>query len=225
VAHAVLCVQDSGRGIPVEMLEKVFDLFVQVSPTLDRSSGGLGLGLTLVKRLVEMHGGVVMARSDGLGMGSEFLVRLPLPKQVRTPVEAKEGPHAGPAVAGPKQHVLIVEDIDDFRDVLRDTLEDWGHHVSVAKNGLEGAARILELRPDVALVDLGLPGIDGYELARRVRAAPNGTELYLIALTGYGGAEERSRAQKAGFDRHLTKPIAVEELLQVLSHRKPVGAA
>ncbi|HEY0468106.1 MAG TPA: response regulator, partial [Polyangiaceae bacterium] len=205
-----------------QMLDKVFELFVQVAPTLDRSAGGWGLGLTLVKRLVEMHGGVVFARSEGLGKGSEFVVRLPLPKGLPSLAELKAGPLPGPANARPAQHVLIVEDSADFRDALQGVLEDLGHRVSVAKNGLEGAARILELRPNVALVDLGLPGIDGYEMARRIRAAPNGADLYLVALTGYGGAGDRAKAQEAGFDRHLTKPISVDELSQIVSGPKPV---
>ncbi|HKO49810.1 MAG TPA: ATP-binding protein, partial [Polyangiaceae bacterium] len=157
-AHAVLCVRDSGQGIPAQMLDKVFELFVQVTPSLDRSSGGLGLGLTLVKRLVEMHGGDVVARSEGLGKGSEFLVRLPLSEDLRSPAEVKEDPQPAFVMA---RHVLIVEDADDYRDTLREILEDFGHEVSVATDGLAGAARILELRPNVALVDLGLPGIDG----------------------------------------------------------------
>jgi len=221
-AHALLCVRDSGRGIPGEMLDKVFDMFVQVSPSLDRSSGGLGLGLTLVKRLIEMHGGVVVARSEGQAKGSEFRVRLPLPKFVGPAAEAKAAPRTQPPLTYDKRRVLIVEDADDSRDILREILEDFGHEVSVAKNGLEGAARILELRPDVALVDVGLPGIDGYEVARRVRAAPNGADLYLVALTGYGGAEDKAKARSAGFDRHLTKPISMGELPQVVSATRPV---
>jgi signal transduction histidine kinase/DNA-binding response OmpR family regulator len=220
-AHAVLCVRDSGRGIPVEMLDKVFDLFVQVSPSLDRSSGGLGLGLTLVKRLVEMHGGRVIARSEGVGKGSEFLVRVPLPTSDQPPAEATSRQGSEPPAPSPKRRVVIVEDAEDFRDILQEMLEDNGHEACVAKNGLEGLARILELRPDVALVDLGLPGIDGYELARRVRRAPNGADFYLIALTGYGGAEDRARAEDAGFDGHLVKPPGVEELLQLVSRPKP----
>jgi CheY-like chemotaxis protein/anti-sigma regulatory factor (Ser/Thr protein kinase) len=220
-SYATLCVRDSGRGIPAEMLDKVFDLFVQVSPSLDRSSGGLGLGLTLVKRLVEMHEGFVLARSEGLGKGSEFLLRLPLQHELLPPAAATPAAHAKPTIARNKRRVLIVEDSDEFRDVLQETLEDLGHEVWVAKDGLSGAAQILELRPDLALVDLGLPGIDGYEIARRVRAADNGAELYLIALTGYGGAGDKARAERAGFDRHLTKPIGIEELLRLLNAPKP----
>jgi len=214
-AHAVLRVRDTGRGIPAEMLDKVFDVFVQVSPSLDRSSGGLGLGLTLVKRLIEMHEGSVVAHSDGPGKGSEFLVRLPL--QTRPPEPAPHRTAPAPAGAPQKQRILIVEDSDDFREILRETLLDLGHEVFVAQDGLKGVARVLELRPDLALVDLGLPGLDGYELARRVRAAENGADLYLVALTGYGGANDKTEAQRAGYDRHLTKPISLQELLQVVN--------
>ena len=218
--QAVLSVRDSGRGIPAQMLDQVFELFVQVSPTLDRSAGGLGLGLTLVKRLVEMHGGVVVARSEGPGKGSEFLVRLPLATHLASSAEARAAAQPGP-MTRPGRHVLIVEDSIDFRDALQEILEDFGYEVSVAKDGLAGAARILELRPSVSLVDLGLPGIDGYELARRVRAAPNGADLYLVALTGYGGTDDKARALSAGFDRHLTKPISIDELNQVLNFPTP----
>jgi len=224
-AHAVLGVRDSGRGIPGEMLDKVFDVFVQVSPSLDRSSGGLGLGLTLVKRLVEMHGGAVVAHSEGLGKGSEFVVRVPLPADALSPLEVKAAPNPEPAPVSKMRRVLIVEDTDEFRDILQEMLEDLGHQVWVAKNGIEGAARILEIRPDVALVDLGLPGIDGYELSRRVRAAENGAELYLIALTGYGGTADKDKAYSAGFDRHLTKPVSIAELLKLLDGPKPARAS
>jgi signal transduction histidine kinase len=220
-SRAIICVRDSGRGIPAEMLDKVFEVFVQLAPTLDRSSGGLGLGLTLVKRLVQMHGGVVVARSEGLGKGSEFVVRLPLPKDVQPPIAAKRGPPAEAPLTHHKRRVLIVEDTDEFREILRETLEDLGHEVTVAKNGHDGTTQILELRPDVALIDLGLPGIDGYEIARRVRAAPHGANLYLVALTGYGGADDRDKTQSAGFDRHLTKPISIDDLVQLVGCAKP----
>ena len=219
--QAVLSVRDSGCGIAHEMLDKVFDIFVQVSPSLDRSSGGLGLGLTLVKRLVEMHGGLVVARSEGLGKGSEFILHLPLASDLRSAVDVKSRPVAEPALSGDKRSVVIVEDSDDFRDVLQEMLEDLGHQVSVARDGLAGAALIQKLRPDVALVDLGLPGIDGFEVARRIRAAADGASLYLVALTGYGGADDAVRAQSAGFDRHLIKPTSVEELARVVSFQKP----
>ncbi|MBC7545067.1 MAG: response regulator, partial [Candidatus Sericytochromatia bacterium] len=221
-AQAVLRVADTGRGIPPDMLETVFDLFVQVSPSLDRNTGGLGLGLTLVKRLVDMHGGSVSAHSGGTGRGSEFVVRLPLIEVdqaqavpvfvVRTPQHADS--HSG-------RRVLIVEDSVDARETLRACLEDFGHDVVAATNGLEGLALLLSLRPDVALVDVGLPGIDGYEVARRVRAAPGGDALYLVALTGYGGMGDKAEAYAAGFDLHITKPIDTAELRRLVSAAKP----
>jgi len=215
--QAVLRVRDTGRGIPADMLDKVFDVFVQVAPSLDRSSGGLGLGLTLVKRLIEMHEGSVVARSEGLGKGSEFLVRLPLRARSQQSPESKRPALGAPVTARSKQRVLIVEDSDEFREILHEMLEDLGHEVFVARDGLSGVGRILELRPDLALVDLGLPGIDGYEVARRVRGAENGSEIYLVALTGYGGVKDKAEAERAGYDRHLTKPISVDELVQVVS--------
>jgi len=208
---AILRVNDSGRGIPADMLDKIFDLFTQVSPTIDRSTGGLGLGLTLVKRLVEMHGGTSSATSDGPGHGSEFIVRLPI-HEVPLPGEA--------TVAGGefrKRRVLIVEDSEDVRETLKEFLERLGHEVFVAEDGLVGAARLLELLPDVALVDVGLPGIDGYEVARRARSVEAGRKLHVIALTGYGGPEVRARAEAAGFDVHVTKPVDLEWLSEFLS--------
>jgi CheY-like chemotaxis protein len=166
----------------------------------------------------------VVARSEGLGKGSEFILRLPLASDLRPAVDAKSRPVAEPALSGDKRSVVLVEDSDDFRDVLQEMLEDLGHEVSVAKDGLAGAALIQKLRPDVALVDLGLPGIDGFEVARRIRAAADGASLYLVALTGYGGADDALRAQSAGFDRHLIKPTSVEELTRVVSFQKSARA-
>jgi len=216
LTYAVLSVSDTGRGIPKEMLANVFDMFVQVTPSIDRSTGGLGLGLTLVKGLVEMHDGDVQARSDGPGTGSEFVVRLPLTarlgarseKEERTPKDAR---------GVEKRRILLVEDAEDLREMFKEFLETLGHEVSVAVNGVEGLASALELRHDVLLVDVGLPGLDGYELARRVRAAPGGDKLFLVALTGYGGEEAKALAVSAGFDLHLTKPVDVNLLPGVLA--------
>ncbi|WP_437661409.1 ATP-binding protein [Sorangium sp. So ce1182] len=243
--EAVLRVRDTGRGIPAAMLEKVFELFTQVEQTIDRSTGGLGLGLTLVRRLVEMHGGTVVAASAGAGQGSEFTVRLPLgrgaaPSPVppgrldEQPSPALPGcldeqpspaPRAEPrppslVEAAERRRVLIVEDAEDVRRVLRELLAALGHEVEVAADGLDGLAKLLALRPEVAFVDVGLPGIDGHELARRARAAPSGEAVYLVALSGYGGPEAQARSRRAGFDLHLTKPVGVATLRQVLAARR-----
>ena len=219
--QAVLRVRDNGRGIPADMLDKVFDLFVQVSPTIDRSTGGLGLGLTLVKRLVELHGGSVSAHSDGPGKGSELVVLLPLKQDIKAPaapLDYVEEPH--PPAVFRKQHILIIEDAADLRESLKEYLESLGHEVTVTEDGLKGAARLLELRPDIALVDIGLPGIDGYEVARRARAAPEGDKLYLVALTGYGGPETKARARDAGFDLQVTKPADIHLLQQLVNRSR-----
>ena len=219
-AEVVLRVRDNGRGIPADMLESIFDLFVQVAPTLDRTTGGLGVGLTLVKRLVELHGGTVRAYSGGPGSGSEFVVRLPLaPKELPGALNAEISARPLDVVIG-KRRVLVVEDVEDLRQVCQDFLINLGHEVSVAVDGPQGLAKILELLPDVTFVDLGLPGIDGYEVARRVRASPNGNQLYLVALTGYGVPDVKARAKEAGFDLHLTKPVDVGELAKLVSNSR-----
>ena len=216
-AEAVLRVRDSGRGIPADMLESIFDLFVQVVPSLDRTSGGLGLGLTLVKRMVELHGGTVRAHSEGPGRGSEFVVRLPLasdelPGGQNTDVSAL----AVPVFTG-RRRVLVVEDAEDVRNTVQEFLANLGHEVSVAVDGPEGVAKILELLPDVSFVDVGLPGFDGYEVARRVRASPGGDQLYLVALTGYDGSDARGKVKEAGFNIHLTKPVDGSEIAKLVS--------
>ena len=222
---AVVRVRDNGRGIPPDMLEKVFELFVQMDKSLDRSGGGLGIGLTLVRKLVGLHGGRVSAHSEGPGRGTEFVVRLPLLRQ-KAPDLALAPPAPPPPQAPPGAlRVLVVEDGEDVREMMKELLELMGHEVEVATDGLEGVEKMLALRPDVALVDVGLPGIDGYEVARRVRAAPGGGQLSLIALTGYGGQEARTRALDAGFDLHLVKPVNVNDLPRVLeSARRPKEA-
>jgi len=211
--EAVLAVRDSGIGIQPEMLERVFDLFAQVDQSPARSRGGLGVGLTLVKRLAEMHGGTVRARSEGLSRGSEFEVRLPL---LADQPEARARARAQRAVPHERKRLLLVEDNPDIGETLRDLLQILGHRVELAVDGLRGVQLALATRPDAALVDIGLPGIDGYEVARRVRAAETGKRILLVALTGYGRPEDRERALESGFDAHLVKPVDPQELNHLL---------
>jgi signal transduction histidine kinase len=220
--QAVLRVRDNGVGIPADMLAKVFDLFVQVDPARDRSTGGLGLGLTLVKNLVEMHGGSVAAYSEGQGKGTEMVVRLPLSTSVR----AVPGEVAAPEIrAAPRRRrILIVEDSEDVRDIFRAYLEHLGHQVTEARTGPEGLACLLGARYDLAFVDAGLPGLDGYEVARRVRADPKAGKSYLVALTGHGGPEAKASAEEAGFDLHITKPIDLDVLEGVVNASPPLDA-
>ena len=217
--HAVLSVIDDGAGIPKEMLNDVFALFVQSKRTLDRSEGGLGVGLTLVRSLVAMHGGAVTARSDGDGRGSEFVVRLPL---TSAPVDEEPAPSREIIhVAGRRRvkgkHVVVVEDNADAREMLCELLTRAGFDCKSADRGDAGLDLIRDLRPDVALVDVGLPVIDGLELARRVRADHALDDVYLVALTGYGQATDRLTATNAGFDEHVVKPVRSDELIRLLT--------
>jgi PAS domain S-box-containing protein len=214
---AVLRVQDEGMGMSPDLVARVFDLFVQGEHTLERDSGGLGIGLTLVRRLVELHGGTIEAASEGPGQGSTFTVRLPAqPTSAGLP-----RPVAAMPEPGARRRVLLVEDDQDARESLRSVLELAGHDVHVAEDGPSGLAAIQELAPDIALVDIGLPGLDGYEVARRVRAQSDGGEPVLVAVTGYGSAEDRERAQAAGFDVHLVKPLAADQLARILRGVRP----
>jgi CheY-like chemotaxis protein/anti-sigma regulatory factor (Ser/Thr protein kinase) len=180
--HALIRVADSGAGIAPEMLSQIFDLFAQATDVRARSTGGLGIGLTLVRRLVEMHGGTVTALSEGAGRGSEFVIRLPLAEAARP---APEPPPAGAARAHGRR-ILIVEDNDDARASLKALLEGLGHSVAEAADGERGITVAFEQQPDVVLIDLGLPTIDGYQVARSLRAAPKSRQMKLIAVTGYG---------------------------------------
>jgi len=222
---AVIRVRDTGVGIASDLLPRIFDVFVQARQNPDRAMGGLGLGLALVKRLVEMQRGTVGVASDGPGQGTEFMVRLPLLAHVGD----------GPPAAAPResqrglapQRVLIVEDHVDSRASLRLLLEAAGHHVEEAADGRVGLARLEALRPDIAFVDVGLPEMDGYAVARAVRAAPPLKDIFLVALTGYGDPRHRREAAAAGFDAHLVKPVTLERLLEVLeraSRREPRNA-
>jgi signal transduction histidine kinase/CheY-like chemotaxis protein len=207
---AIVSVRDTGHGIPPEMQAHVFDLFTQVDPSLARSQGGLGIGLTLVRRIVEMHGGRVELRSEGRGQGTEFTVRVPLER----PIE----PAGDAVVTAPMtaRHILIIEDNVDAREMLRVSLELEGHRVEATDDGLRGVEMALALRPDVVLVDIGLPGLDGYGVAARLRAA-RGRDVVLIALTGYGQPDDRERTRHAGFDAHVVKPVDPDTLGRLLA--------
>ena len=199
-------VSDEGEGIPGDLLGRVFDLFVQGPHGVDRGKGGMGIGLALVKRLAEMHGGTVSASSEGRGKGATFTVELPA-------AEAKDAPAAtleAPSPVGARR-VLIIEDNDDARGMLREALTLSGHEVRDARDGKSGLAIAAEGAPDVAIIDIGLPDMDGYEVARRLRHSMDG-RIALIALTGYGQSEDRLRAREAGFEVHLTKPVEVGRL-------------
>ena len=210
--HCKLCVRDNGRGMDPDLLEEIFDMFFQSNNAIDRSDGGIGVGLTLVRTLVEMHGGTVTAHSEGLGHGSQFLVSLPLTSKTRA--SSTEQPLV---TTGAVTRVLLVEDNADTRDMLQAILKLDGFQVEVAADGQQGLDAILAQRPDVALVDIGLPGLDGYEVARRVREQLSRSEVRLVALTGYGQAKDREAVFQAGFDEHLVKPINPQNLTRVLS--------
>ena len=210
--EAVLSVRDEGVGIPPEVLPHVFDLFVQGERSLDRSEGGMGLGLTLVRQLVGMHGGRVEAESGGSGLGSTFTVRLPL---TAAPTAAE--PAALTAAAEAPRRILVVEDHEDARDALRTLLEFDGHQVEVAGDGLSGLELANAFKPEVVLLDIGLPGLDGYEVARSLARHPSRERMRVIALTGYGQESDRRRTHEAGFDDHLVKPVEPARLRELLS--------
>jgi PAS domain S-box-containing protein len=212
--EAVIRVRDEGIGIPPEMLAQVFELFVQADRSLDRSEGGLGIGLTLVRSLVEMHGGSVEARSDGPGRGSELIVRLP----ALAVEEAGEHPSAVPAVsAGAGRRILVVDDNEDSAVSLALLLELSGHEVRTAGDGSAALSEARSFRPEVVLLDIGLPHMDGYEVARRLRGEEDLRGLLLFAMTGYGQEEDVRRSRQAGFDQHLVKPVDLPKLLDLLA--------
>lgn len=210
---ATVRVRDTGIGIDPKKLPELFEPFAQAGRGPDRAQGGLGLGLALVKGLVEMHGGEVWGHSAGEGAGAEFTFYLPLEKQ---PLHTPEA-HASVPSAGGSLRVLVIEDIPDAAETLRDLLELSGHTVEVAYSGPSGLAAAERFRPEVVLCDLGLPGMDGYAVAEELRRHPLTTTTHLIALTGYGQEEDRRRSRAAGFDLHLTKPVDPEELNRVLA--------
>src|SRR6266568_3419018 len=211
--HAVVRITDDGVGIEPEILPKLFEPFMQADESLHRSQGGLGLGLALIKGLVELHGGSVQAHSEGLGCGAEFTVRLPLagPSHQAAP----EAPaRAAPPAA---RRVLVIEDNPDSTETLCELLSLAGHEVEIAHDGSAGVEKALASRPDIVVCDIGLPGMSGYDVARAMRAEPSLAATLLVALTGYALPEDRRQALQAGFDHHLAKPVALEELESVLA--------
>jgi CheY-like chemotaxis protein len=214
---AVILVRDNGKGIPEAMLERIFDTFVQEQI----GDAGLGLGLTLVKEVVTMHGGCVQARSEGKGHGAEFEVRLPrLPGHT---IAADLDALRSPELAAAPLRVLIVEDQRDIGATTQALLEAWGHQVHVAHDGREGIALATSLRPDIVLLDIGLPDIDGYGVAERIRDELGAARPRLVAVTGFGQVRDRARAQEAGFDEHLVKPAQPDALRDALLRVRAAG--
>ena len=202
--HVVVAVADSGIGIAPEMLSRVFDMFVQVDSRLERAEGGLGVGLTLARRLAELHGGALEARSGGLGQGSEFLLRLKaIPAPAAPASEAR--PHLERDFG--RRRVVVVDDNVDHADSVATLLRLEGHVVHTAYNGMEGLDAVAAVNPEVVLLDIGMPGMNGYETARRIRQSSGGAEMELIALSGWGQPRDRELSEEAGFDHHLVKPV------------------
>ena len=221
---AVIRVSDTGAGIAPEMLPRIFDLFAQADQSLARTQGGLGIGLTMVKKLVELHGGTVEARSVGLGLGSEFTIRLPaLPGEAEEPVKP-DGPRERlPEV--PPRRILVVDDIVDSADSLTEMLALEGHETRAAYSGPSALTILCEFAPEVVLLDIGMPGMDGYEVARRIRQESADQPPLLVALTGYVQESDRQAACEAGFDRHLEKPVDLPALRELLSQPPAGGRA
>jgi two-component system CheB/CheR fusion protein len=217
--EAILSVRDDGIGLAPDTLEEIFGLFTQVNRSKDHTGEGLGIGLTLVRRVLELHGGRIEARSPGLGQGSEFIVRLPrtfAPEDSRLPddIKAEKAP-INPAPT--PRRVLIVDDNEDARQSLVLLVRSWGHEVAGAADGPSAIALAEKFEPQTALVDIGMPGMNGYQLARHLRAMPRYANLQLVAMTGFGREEDRKAALAAGFNSHLVKPLGLDELEAVLA--------
>ncbi|MCD6041459.1 MAG: histidine kinase [Burkholderiales bacterium] len=215
-ADALVLVEDTGVGLSPGVLERIFEPFVQAEGGASRAAGGLGIGLALSRSLTQLHGGTIKATSPGPGHGSCFVVRLPSAQQERPRAVA---PKAAPAASGRPSRLLIVDDNQDSARSQAKMLRLLGHEVEVAFEGGEALRQVAAFRPDVVLLDLGLPGIDGYEVARRIRAMPEGREVLLVAQTGWGQDEDRRRTAAAGFDAHLVKPVELDALLRLLDER------
>jgi CheY-like chemotaxis protein/anti-sigma regulatory factor (Ser/Thr protein kinase) len=213
-------VRDTGIGIPPESLPHIFDMFTQVDASLERAQGGLGIGLTLVRRLVEMHGGTVVAESAGKGKGSEFIVRLPASSAL-VPTSKPSSPAGGKCPALPKRKILVVDDNKDAADTMGMILKMLGNEVRTVYDGRAALEAVETFGPSLLLLDIGLPVMNGYEVARNIRAK-HGQEIVIAALTGWGQDEDRRRSKEAGFDHHLVKPASANMLRNLLGSLPPV---
>jgi signal transduction histidine kinase/ActR/RegA family two-component response regulator len=215
----VVMVRDDGLGIAPEMLGRIFDLFQQVDATLDRSVGGLGIGLTLARRLAHLHGGELTAHSEGLGRGSTFALRLPRDADRLVPDAPPSSPRGG--TRGPRRRVLIVDDNRAMADSLRDVLQIWGHDCRIAHTGLEALAEFRDYRPDFVLLDIGLPSLDGHAVAAEIHRQPATNRPRVIGMSGYGQTRDLARARESGFELYLVKPIDLDLLERTLGGREP----
>jgi two-component system CheB/CheR fusion protein len=215
----VIRVRDNGIGIAPELLPNIFDLFIQGDHSLERTRGGLGIGLTLVRSLVQMHDGTIEAKSAGVGQGSEFIIRLP----AAAPPTALPKPEPIKEKATPKR-ILVVDDNHDQAHTLGMLLKLMGHEVRLAHDGPSGLAEAREFAPEVALVDIGLPGMSGYEVARHIRQDEKLRHILLMAQTGWGQEEDRQRSREAGFDHHIVKPIDMQSLQEIIRQGRPAPA-
>jgi len=224
--HACVHVKDDGVGIAPDRIGTIFELFAQAENAIGRAQGGMGIGLALVRNLLQLHGGTISVKSDGLGKGSDFIVSFPLStgEQIAAEQEAQaaraEAPSAGD---GQPRRIVIVEDNPDVRELLRLKLRRLGHAVDAVADGHAGVSAIVDTKPDLALVDIGLPGIDGYEVALQVRRSL-GSDVFLVAVSGFGQPEDKRRALDAGFDEHITKPADVTDIENLLARFPRKGA-
>jgi CheY-like chemotaxis protein/two-component sensor histidine kinase len=214
-SDVVVTIKDTGIGIPADKVAHVFEMFAQVQPVSGRSRGGLGIGLTVVKRLVEMHGGSVNVTSDGPGRGSAFSVRLPVIGETHQSGQSDQSTEARRATAA--RRVLVVDDNTDSAASLAMLLKMSGNETATAHDGLAAVEAVKSFRPDVVLLDISLPKLDGYEAARRIREQAWGKDVVLVALTGWGQEEDRRRSKEAGFDEHMVKPVDYEILMKFLA--------
>jgi CheY-like chemotaxis protein len=205
-------VRDSGIGLEAKSLSSIFDMFVQVDRSLERTQAGLGVGLTLAKRLVFLHGGTLTAHSEGRGRGSEFVVRLPVAGGA-LPEDAAYAPSPGETQT---RRILLADDNLDFTASLAAILTERGHEVRIAHDGAEALVTAQHFNPDFAFLDLGMPKVHGYEVARRLRESPDTSACVLVAVTGWGQEDDRQRAREAGFDRHLVKPVNASDIEAIL---------